>query len=108
MQLSLSFVALSVLSFCAASVVPQVTPVSPAAGPGPTDALLPPVPDYIVAEYLASLNSTGLAKRNLVYYNPLLFNPQPKKEKRRLAAAQCSLRKINLECPVMAQIAYPS
>ncbi|KAJ7273901.1 hypothetical protein C8J57DRAFT_1506021 [Mycena rebaudengoi] len=65
MQLSISFVALAVLSFCAASVVPEVTPVAPAAGPGPTDASLPPVPAYIVAEYLASLNSTGLAKRNV-------------------------------------------
>ncbi|KAJ7290487.1 hypothetical protein C8J57DRAFT_1213108 [Mycena rebaudengoi] len=65
MQLSLSFVALAALSFCAASVVPQVTPVAPAAGPGPTDASLPPVPAYIVAEYLASQNSTGLAKRSV-------------------------------------------
>jgi hypothetical protein len=35
MQLSLSFVALSVLSFCAASVVPQVTPVAPPVPPMP-------------------------------------------------------------------------
>ncbi|KAJ7290981.1 hypothetical protein C8J57DRAFT_1491500 [Mycena rebaudengoi] len=60
MQLSLSFVALSILSLCTA--VPN--PSAPA--PGPTDASLPPVPDYLVAEYLASLNSTsGLAKRNV-------------------------------------------
>ncbi|KAJ7290367.1 hypothetical protein C8J57DRAFT_1493081 [Mycena rebaudengoi] len=64
MQLSLSFVTLAALSFCAASVVPQVTPVAPAAGPGPTDPSLPPVPDYLVAEYLASRNSTGLGKRD--------------------------------------------
>ncbi|KAJ7290418.1 hypothetical protein C8J57DRAFT_1493130 [Mycena rebaudengoi] len=61
MQLSISFVALSVLSLCAA--VPN--PAAPAPAPGPTDASWPTVPEHIVAEYLASLNSTGLAKRNI-------------------------------------------
>ncbi|KAJ7232734.1 hypothetical protein C8J57DRAFT_1480621 [Mycena rebaudengoi] len=67
MQLSISFVALSVLSLCAASAVPEVTPTAPAVGPGPTDASLPVVPEYLVAEYLASLNSTttALEKRNV-------------------------------------------
>ncbi|KAJ7248713.1 hypothetical protein C8J57DRAFT_1522192 [Mycena rebaudengoi] len=67
MQLSISFVALSVLSLCAASAVPEVTPTAPAVGPGPTDASLPVVPEYLVAEYLASLNSTTtpLEKRNV-------------------------------------------
>jgi hypothetical protein len=51
MQLSISFVALSVLFLCAA--VLNNTPVAASPGPGPTDAALPPVPDSIVAEYLA-------------------------------------------------------
>ncbi|KAJ7290413.1 hypothetical protein C8J57DRAFT_1213038 [Mycena rebaudengoi] len=64
MQISFSFVALSLLSFCAA--IPAVTPVAPAVAPGPTDASWPTVPEHIVAEYLASLNSTSsLAKRDV-------------------------------------------
>ncbi|KAJ7247591.1 hypothetical protein C8J57DRAFT_1240913 [Mycena rebaudengoi] len=62
MQLPLSFVALSLISLCAA--VPN--PAAPAPAPGPTDASLPTVPEHIVAEYLASRNSTSsLTKRNV-------------------------------------------
>ncbi|KAJ7290980.1 hypothetical protein C8J57DRAFT_1211513 [Mycena rebaudengoi] len=62
MQFFLTFMALSVLSFSAA--VPN--PAAPAPAPDPTDASLPLVPEHMVVEYLASLNSTSsLAKRDV-------------------------------------------
>ncbi|KAJ7290363.1 hypothetical protein C8J57DRAFT_1212987 [Mycena rebaudengoi] len=66
MQVSISFIALSVLSLCAARAVPRFTPAGQAPSPGPTDASWPTVPESLVAAYRASQNSTsGLTKRDV-------------------------------------------
>jgi hypothetical protein len=66
MQVSISFIALSVLSLCAARAVPRFTPAGQALSPGPTDASWPTVPESLVAAYRASQNSTsGLTKRDV-------------------------------------------